>query len=139
MAMLCYKVSGPDIVFEQFNGDLVVLNLGTGRYFGLNPSAASLWLALMAGATSEQLTSHGVDAGWVDVYVRQLVDQGLVVPVETDAVAVLDETLVVALAGSQVAPAIESYDDLSDLIIADPIHDVDQQAGWPNLPQAKKD
>ena len=29
------------------------------------------------------------------------------------------------------APRIEIFDDLAELIFADPIHDVDEQAGWP--------
>ena len=29
-------------------------------------------------------------------------------------------------------PRIEVFDDLAELILADPIHDVDEQAGWPS-------
>jgi hypothetical protein len=29
------------------------------------------------------------------------------------------------------APAMEVFDDMADLIKADPIHDVDDVAGWP--------
>ena len=47
----CYIVAGPDIVFEKFGGDLVVLDIATGRYFGFNPTAARIWEALMAGAS----------------------------------------------------------------------------------------
>jgi hypothetical protein len=28
-------------------------------------------------------------------------------------------------------PAVDVYDDLAELIYADPVHDVDEQAGWP--------
>ena len=30
-------------------------------------------------------------------------------------------------------PGIEVFDDLAELIFGDPIHDVDEQAGWPTL------
>jgi hypothetical protein len=26
------------------------------------------------------------------------------------------------------------FDDLADLLIADPVHDVDEEAGWPHRP-----
>ena len=29
---------------------------------------------------------------------------------------------------------VEVFDDLADLLVADPIHDVDQEAGWPHRP-----
>jgi hypothetical protein len=28
-------------------------------------------------------------------------------------------------------PALERYDDIANIITMDPIHDVDQSAGWP--------
>jgi hypothetical protein len=28
----------------------------------------------------------------------------------------------------------QSFEDMKDLILADPIHDVDDQLGWPALP-----
>jgi hypothetical protein len=34
-------------------------------------------------------------------------------------------------------PAIEVYDDLAELMLADPIHDVDEQAGWPTPRQTQ--
>ena len=38
----CYIVAGPDIVFEKFGGDLVVLDIATGRYFGFNHGRSGL-------------------------------------------------------------------------------------------------
>ena len=38
-----FRVAGPDIVFEEFDGELVVLNLASGRYFGFNAPAAAVW------------------------------------------------------------------------------------------------
>jgi hypothetical protein len=36
-----------------------------------------------------------------------------------------------------VTPVIESYDEISDIINMDPIHDVDQDRGWPRRPDDK--
>jgi hypothetical protein len=132
-----YKLAGADVVFEKFNNDVVVLNLRSGRYFGLNTLASSLWLALMAGATSTQIVKLGVDEVWVNAFILQLVDHGLVISVDTDVSTELDESIIAALRLNAVAPKVEVYDDLSDLIIADPIHDVDDQTGWPHLPPGK--
>jgi hypothetical protein len=32
-----------------------------------------------------------------------------------------------------VAPTLNTYTDLQDFLLADPLHDVDEQAGWPHV------
>ena len=32
------------------------------------------------------------------------------------------------------APVVETFADLQDLIVLDPVHEVDATAGWPNRP-----
>ena len=121
-----FKTSSEDIVFEEFDGDLVVLNLATGQYFGLNQSGAMAWRALMDGATAESLIVPGAeDAG--PAFVARLVELELVAEAGEAA-----ETIVTELSDS---PTVEVFDDLADLIMADPIHDVVPQEGWPRLPE----
>ncbi len=41
------KVSIPeDVLFEVLDGEAVLLNVATGAYFGLNPSATRMWQLL---------------------------------------------------------------------------------------------
>lgn len=114
--------SSPDVVHEDFDGDLVILNLQTGAYFGLNPAAATLWNEIMAGRDPAQAAG---DAG--AQFVSRLQELGLVIPSDTPAEPTAPLTL-------GAAPVIDAYSDLSDLILADPIHDVDEAAGWPKRP-----
>jgi hypothetical protein len=122
--MVRYQLAGPDIVHEEFDGEIVILNLQSGQYFGLNDSGAALWTVVQAGGDPA-----GVSAEHGPVFAARLVELGLVVesgePVEVVPAQAIDT-----------APKIEIYDDLSDLILADPIHDVDQDEGWPKLPEA---
>lgn len=117
-----FSRSSPDIVHEDFDGDLVILNLQTGEYFGLNLAAATLWNEIMAGRDP---TLAAGDAG--TRFVGRLQELGLVIasddPPETTAPLSLDAV-----------PVVDVYSDLSDLILADPIHDVDEAAGWPKRP-----
>lgn len=112
-----YKKASEDIVFEEFDGDLVVLNLASGQYFGLNPSAANVWRVLMDGSIPAS-PSEAVLA-----CITELDDLGLISKDERAATPVACEITD--------TPTIDAYDDLSDLIMADPIHDVDNEAGWP--------
>ena len=120
-----YQKAGDDIVFEQFDNDLVILNLAIGQYFGVNASGAEAWRHLMAGASVDEI-SCGANSNALDRFLDQLSSFGLVRPTE---VAGIGATCVLTD-----APTIEAFDDLSDLLLADPIHDVDTEAGWPKMP-----
>ncbi len=121
-----FKTSSEDIVFEEFDGDLVVLNLATGQYFGLNQSGATAWRALMDGASAESLFVPGAEDA-VPAFVARLVELELLAEAGESA-----ETVVTELSDP---PTIEIFDDLADLIMADPIHDIVPQEGWPRLPE----
>ncbi|WP_165614980.1 PqqD family protein [Yoonia tamlensis] len=121
--MARYKMAGPDVVHEEFDGEIVVLNLQSGQYFGLNESGAALWMSIAAGADPADVSAaHGA------AFAAQLVDLGLIVASDEAAITADAQDLAAA-------PTVDVYDDLSDLILADPIHDVDEQQGWPKLPE----
>lgn len=127
------NLAGPDIVFEEFDGDLVVLNLSTGRYFGFNPSASVLWSALVAGVCPADLKANlapGID---ISAFIQALHENTLVIESDTLPTPVTGD-LRAQLAGLTAQPQLEIYDDLSDLIVADPIHDTDEAQGWPVRP-----
>jgi hypothetical protein len=123
--MARYKLVGPDVVHEEFDGEIVVLNLQTGQYFGLNEAGATLWMAIESGSDPVAVSkTHGA------AFSARLVELGLIV--QSDETALPTQAQDFAS-----APSIEVYDDLSDLILADPIHDVDEEQGWPKLPETK--
>lgn len=126
-------VAGPDIIFEDFDGDLVVLNLKSGQYFGFNPAAAVVWEALMAGAAPSALAEASPDPAAIAPFAQRLLDLELVVVADA-APADLAPDAAERVAALAEAPQVQVYDDLADLIVADPIHDVDQEAGWPHMP-----
>lgn len=123
---ISYELAGPDIVHESFGGDLVVLNLASGQYFGLNSSAALLWNAIVDGQAVTDEVATGALA-----FAQHLIELGLIVP------ATGVQAKPAAALSLDSAPTIEVYDDLSDLIVADPIHDVDDEAGWPKMPNTQ--
>lgn len=127
-----YRAAGPDIVHEKFDGDLVVLNLGTGQYFGFNPTAAALWDGLMAGVRAAGLAVQGLSEAEIGAFIGRLTELGLIAPAPDAPDVALPEAVRLALGPAPAAPRIDSYDDLADLIIADPIHDVDAEMGWPH-------
>ncbi len=135
-------VAGPNIVHEDFGDEMVIVNLNTGKYYAFTPTAADLWLRLQGGASIESLvagtlaTFAGDPAqmkAQVLTFLQQLLAEALVgidpAPTGTGATSP-------AATGEKrpfAAPAFEVFTDMEDLLLLDPIHDVDE-SGWPNPP-----
>ena len=132
-----YTINAPDVVAENFDGQVVILNLATGHYFSLEGLAGKIWPLLASGhGVTSIMASIGAArpelAADAKAFAQRLIDLELVKVCE-------------ARAGSQgldpvdwsgEAPRLEMYADLAELIFSDPIHDVDEQAGWPALRKA---
>lgn len=89
----------------------------------------------MAGATAQSIVD-GVGLSrpdWVDStnkFLCRLHELNLIraaIPAATEVVPPIDWNSFAT--GDE--PEIEVFDDLAQLILADPIHDVDAEAGWP--------
>ena len=75
-----------DVLFQELDGDAVLLSIKTGEYFGLNPTGAHVWQAVSTGSSlSEALDSlyetYDIDkavlAEDVVLFLRSLADLGL--------------------------------------------------------------
>jgi hypothetical protein len=136
-----YAIASKDIVFETFDGEAVVLDLTTGKYFGFSDSGSRLWDALASGVQASDLvgveTRAGVlGAAEIDGFVSQLVQFGLLAALSDAAAQPLSAEMLAQFAGSSEPLKVEIHDDLADLIVVDPIHDVDEPLGWPAVKQA---
>lgn len=134
-----YSVASRDIVFESFDGEAVVLDLSSGRYFGFSDSGSKIWQALSSGVAVDALVGLSAGAGTIDAagleaFVAQLVEFGLLS--RSDATPQpLPDDLPAALAATREPLDASVHDDLADLIIVDPIHEVEEPLGWPAVKQ----
>lgn len=129
-----YCISGPGIYSEQFGDDLVVLNLNTGQYYGFNVHASLIWRGLVdCQAGVDSLCDAGFSREALSGCIARLEELGLISLADHSPKAVPDD-LAACFASAEPVPLVELYDDLASVILADPIHDVDGEAGWPNLP-----
>jgi hypothetical protein len=95
-----------------------------------------VWRALVAGVPMQALTdavqdAPGVTGQSIHHYAEKLVGYGCLALADTPGAAPLDPATVEVLRASATPPTVEVFDDLADLILADPIHDVEETAGWP--------
>ena len=118
-----YAIAPDRVASRILDGEAVIINLDTGVYFGLNPSATALWSLLEAAprsvdALSEALArAHGADVAEVGADVRFFLDglerNGLLVEGgSAEPVDAID-------AGSlYLAPVLDRYDTLDELMLS---------------------
>lgn len=121
------ELDSPTVISDEVGGEVLAINIGTGAYFVIPPSSAGVWSALSSGVPAERLLGGPDDprAGALLEFVTTLVEKGL-----------LREAATAAQPAGEVAwtvtdLAVEEHTDMADLIGLDPIHDVDENVGWP--------
>lgn len=133
-----YTLAGPDIAHERVDDEVIAINLATGAYFSLVGAAADAWDLLVAGTDLDAVAlavapRYGVDPSTVradlDAFVAALVADGLVAEGGAAAPAAV-ELPAVAEGAAYAAPTLDKYDDMEELLLLDPIHEVDP-SGWP--------
>lgn len=130
--MTHYKLAAPNAAYEDFDGEAVMLDLATGKYFALSKSASFIVEALLGGQSLADVIAlcapaRNVDALAIEALVQRLAGFGLLEAAPEPAARMQPELSRLV----DEAPTVDVYDDLADLIIADPIHEVDEERGWP--------
>jgi hypothetical protein len=133
-----FEVAVPEVIAEEFGTEIVVLNLGNGKYFSLTGLAMDLWRDVSGGHRPKDLVDrlmsmHGEVGNGAQIFFQELIREGLIRPAQTPAASPSLEAASVLTSCTQDAqpPRLEAFDDMAELILSDPIHDVDEDLGWP--------
>lgn len=137
-----FRVNTPTVTHETIDGEAVIINLDSGNYYSLVEAGSFIWGLVEKGASASEvqaviLQTYQGDAEDVDRGVQELLAQlqqeNLIVPVEGAAEA-FEPIPAVSSNGHEKpsfsAPSLHKYSDMQELLLLDPIHDVDD-AGWP--------
>ena len=137
------RINVPRVVHETIEGEVIVIDLATGTYFSLRGGAADVWVLIVAGQSVAEIVSSlaGTYSGdsesirvTLETFLQELKSEQLVEDArEEDPLP----GLVKELSGSgEFAPYLEKHTDMAELILLDPVHEVDSM-GWPNRPAAE--
>ena len=130
-------------VAEIIDGEAVIMDLATGHYFSTQHVGCDIWRGIELGASRPTIArvlaaTYGIEtdaaAACVASFVDELTQRNLVVSGTGTTQGV--EPAENWMSGGQpfAAPVLHTYTDMEELLLLDPIHDVDQ-AGWP-MPKA---
>lgn len=137
-----FRVNTPTVTHETIDGEAVIINLDSGNYYSLVEVGSFIWALIEKGASASEvrnvvLQTYQGDATDIDRCVQELLAQlqqeNLILPV--DGGGALDLTEVLSSNNSHEKPSfnppvLHKYSDMQELLLLDPIHDVDD-AGWP--------
>lgn len=135
-----YQVNAPNVVHERFeDGEATVINLQSGAYFSLDPSAATIWEELHRGhgpaAIVELLSArHDAVPGEISDAVHAFVEELRTLELIVASSAPQAERTPLDTSEPRtpfVRPTLQRFNDLEDLLLLDPIHDAGD-AGWPH-------
>jgi len=135
-----FRINAPRVIHESFEHEIVIVNLDTGRYYCLQKSGVDLWNGIAAGASVEEIAAafaKSYDTAGVDL------DASLLATIED---LKREELIIDAPVGDATRgawhgpsgdlgrvfepPSLQTYTDMQDLLLLDPIHEVDEK-GWP--------
>ena len=136
-----YRVNTPTVTHETIDGEAVIINLDSGNYYSLVDVGSVVWGLLEKGASASEvqnlvLQTYQGDATDIDRGVQELLvqlqEENLIVPVNAAGAPDLKQEL--PSNGHEKPsfspPLLHKYSDMQELLLLDPIHDVDD-AGWP--------
>jgi len=115
----------PELVWDESGGEVVLINLNSGRYFSLNGSASEVWTHCLNSA--ELCAVSFPSSVNIEKFLETLLEQALVTAIPHSSTQFIGGNHDVAE-----EPQIEVHSDLAEMLLLDPIHDVDSQLGWPN-------
>ena len=134
-----YTIDPARVVSETLEGETMLINMENGNYYSLNKTASVLWALIEAGRTQAEILAAFLSRyeGDVDTITASVaksfelfLDDRLIAESNDPVPSVPEE------AGAMKSPfeplVIERHEDMQEMLLADPIHDVDA-SGWPTL------
>lgn len=141
-----FQINTSQVAHEIIEAEVVIIHLKSGTYYSLQNVGASIWSLIESGANVteiiEQIT-HQFDGNRSDIenavnqLISELQEENLIEPAssEDSARKPADETVTEIHSTTDKppfeTPVLEKYEDMQDLLLLDPIHEVDE-TGWPH-------
>jgi len=134
----------PWVTHERLDDEVIAINLENGAYYAFDGVAADCWNLVDQHAATDDIvdllaarySTGGADVrADVSTFVARLLEERLAITPDAPLPAVDRAQLALPdPAGPEprayTAPVVERYNDLDELLLLDPIHEVDD-AGWP--------
>jgi Coenzyme PQQ synthesis protein D (PqqD) len=142
-----FRVNSPNVIHETIDGEVIIIDLGTGTYYSLRGVGAAIWHALEQGAREAEIGAsleerYEGSSGEIREAARRLVaeleHEHLISAVDLDhgqGVRAMTAEQHGAARLPFEPPTLEKHTDMQDLILLDPVHQVGAE-GWPHAKES---
>ena len=136
--MTAYQLNSGNVVQDTIDGEALAIRSDTGTYYSMSGPGATCWVALLSGAALDRAAAavaahHGAPLeaveGDLSRFADSLVEEHLLLTASTPARSV-GELPAELKNTAWNTPQFDKYTDMQDLLLFDPIHEV-QPSGWP--------
>jgi hypothetical protein len=136
-----YRANTPKVIFEAFDDETILINLDSGNYYSFGGTGALLWDLITSGQLLRDTVAalqtrfpnaNAVVERAVHKFVDELITEGLITERDDKASNTAGELKAmqeIHLPEFE-KPTIVKYSDMAELLLLDPIHEVDE-GGWP--------
>jgi hypothetical protein len=143
----CFRINTPTVVHEIIDEEVVVIDFDTGSYYSMDHAGAAIWELIEQSASVDRIV-EGIIRRYegspeavrqsIHQFLAELQQENLIVPDVDRAPGTIVESIVetgtVMKKAAFQAPTLQKYADMQELLLLDPIHEVDE-TGWPNIAQ----
>ena len=134
-----YRVNSPHVIYENIDGELILVHMEKGAYYTTDEVGAALWDLIEARCTVSEMREAleaqfdaipaEIEAG-IESFLALLTAEGLVLREDAASDRVPHRRVPAIVKRPFRVPGLQSYRDMQDMLALDPIHDV-EAAGWP--------
>ena len=134
-----FRVNSPRVIYENIDGELVLINLEKGSYYSTDSVGAELWDLIVAGCCVTEMhqairARYEGDALEIDKaiaeFLSELRGEELIIAAEEAGKSERARPGAGAERRPFLVPVLNKYSDMKDMLVLDPIHDVEER-GWP--------
>lgn len=136
-----YTPNDPNVVHEAIDGEVVIVNLADGIYYSTEGTGATVWQLLAEGCTVtsiiDELATHYATPREtvvrdVTYLAKMLLSENLLRPNGAEVRPAQGRLAEVGAPATYAMPEISKYVDMQNLLVLDPIHEVEDESGWPH-------
>ena len=130
-----YSLASVSVVHEVIDGEAIIMDMRTGSYYSTDGIGALIWSAALANAAHGQILEAAERAfpdadaaGETARFLDSLFGAGLLQAEARSCTTAMAPDFTIA--GAWRTPELSSHQDMQDLLLLDPIHEVGA-TGWP--------
>ncbi len=140
-----YKLNEEKMFFDVADGQAIVINFVTGMYYGTTALGSVILERILKGNDVSKIAGavKKLDGCPADIeskineFVEKLKEKEIIVDGETTDGG--DEEISKEVSAEGFELNLDEFAEVQDLILADPVHDVDVEEGWPILKENDED